>query len=334
MSVAPTVAESSSQPAPAKPRPRWYQFTLRTLLFSMLILSLLLGGFAWRKQRAGKQAEAVASLRGLRCSVLYDYEVEAIKRQSTKWPPDSGWPSFLVKGLGQDFFHNVNAVNTGDQTPSSEERIRFWDSVDRLSKLHQLVLSKGWMDHEGLTRLRHPQKLEILVIASCLVTDDDLKVVGSMTGLKTLQIYGLDYPITDEGIAALDDLSELETLLLGSSKITDDSAPHLAKHRKLANLQIVANHLTDKSTPWLGQLTEMFQLSISEMAIGDAGAGNLKNLTKLEYLRADGTQITDEGLVNLAHLTSLQSLSVRRTKVTREGIARFKAQLPACTVSQ
>jgi hypothetical protein len=344
-----TVTASSTKSAPAGRRTRWYQFSLMTLTIFIVSCSVLLGVFNWRLHRARKQADAVATIRELQGTVLYDFEIWAIQQQKPG-PPQSAWPTYLVHALGQDFFHDVYAVNSagqpgdfsssgGQKTPANQDMVRFWSCVIQFPHLRQLLLSGGWMDHDALARLRSPREMENMSIANFSVTDDDLKVVGSMTNLRTLEITGSNYPIatcpiTDAGIAALDNLTELEALILTKSQITDDAAPHLAKHRKLAFLQLPGNRLTDKSTPWLGQLTEMFHLSIMEAEIGDAGFGNLPNLTKIEHLSADGTKITDEGLVHLAHLTSLKSLSVRRTKVTPEGVAKFKTLVPACQVTQ
>src|SRR6185295_770831 len=145
------------------------------------------------------------------------------------------------------------------------------DCVAQFPHLHQLALAGGWMDHDALTRLRSPREMEILSITNFPVTDDDLTVVGSMTNLKNLQIYGsspsITYPITDAGIAALDNLSELKAIILGPSQMTDDAAPHLAKHKKLTSLQLNGNHLTDRSTPSLGQLTELSRLTLFEAEI-------------------------------------------------------------------
>jgi hypothetical protein len=58
----------------AKPKRRWLQFSLRTMLLAMFVLSCLLGGFGWRWQRAKQQEVAVATLRALGGDVVrYDF---------------------------------------------------------------------------------------------------------------------------------------------------------------------------------------------------------------------------------------------------------------------
>ncbi|MCE9529341.1 MAG: hypothetical protein K8R36_25105 [Planctomycetales bacterium] len=326
-----TVAASNTKSAPAGRRTRWYQFSLKTLTIFMVVCSLLMGAFAWRLQRARKQAEAAEAIRAMQGTVKYDYQWKAID-QGTKEPSESPFPSLLVHELGQDFFHEVHIVYNEDYAPSNEERTLFWDCVVRFPKLRCLTVFNEWMDHEGFARLRDFQEMELVGIMSSRVTDDDLRVIGAMTKLKTLELYGANHAIGDEGVAALDDLSELQSFILRNSQITDAAAQHLVKHPKLTKLQLGSNPLTDKSSPWLGKLTQLQRLDIYDTDIGDAGIGELKNLTKLQFLIAYGTQITDEGLGQLAEIPGLLLLDVKRTKVTPEGVARFKARLPACTV--
>lgn len=283
----------------------------------------------------------MATLCELRSGTLYDFEIRAIQQQRPG-VPRSEWPTFLVQTLGPDFFHDIYAVNSADQPPDRDgrdppdttdnDRDRFWDCVTQFPHLRQLCVAGGWMDPSGLARLRNRQDMEILTIADFPLTDDDLKVIGSMIKLKTLRVDRSHCPITDEGIAALDNLSDLEAFALSNSQITDGAAEHLAKHPKMANLQLVTNRLTDRSTPYLAQLSELSYLALIDMEIGDHGCQDLKSLPKLEYLTMNGTNITDEGLMHLAQLSSLKDLTIRQTKVTPTGVARFKARLPTCTV--
>jgi hypothetical protein len=57
---------TSGTPSPtARPRHRWYQFTLRTAGVWMVLLCLLLGSFAWWRDRAERQRKVVEEMRDL-----------------------------------------------------------------------------------------------------------------------------------------------------------------------------------------------------------------------------------------------------------------------------
>src|SRR5205807_1790586 len=70
--MASTVENSEPTPQP-RPRRRWYQFTLRTAGVWMVLLCLLLGSFAWWRDRAERQRKVVEELRELGASVQYRY---------------------------------------------------------------------------------------------------------------------------------------------------------------------------------------------------------------------------------------------------------------------
>src|SRR5436190_17976910 len=63
--------KSDSPVQPARPRRRWYQFTLRTAGVWMVLLCLLLGSFAWWRDRAERQRKVVEELEGLGAYVKY-----------------------------------------------------------------------------------------------------------------------------------------------------------------------------------------------------------------------------------------------------------------------
>jgi hypothetical protein len=72
MTAEPTTTDVRQEPA-NKPRRSWRQFSLRTLLLAMLVLSVCFALFAWRLQRARRQAAAVATIRKLGGTADYDF---------------------------------------------------------------------------------------------------------------------------------------------------------------------------------------------------------------------------------------------------------------------
>src|SRR5687768_11844813 len=102
----PTAVPPSPTP---KPRRRFWQFSLRMLMFAMLVLGVLFGLFAIRLERARRQAAAVATIRGLGGEVYYDFEVQPNVKPGTV--PQSSVSRWLLARLGPDFFHDVGHVN-------------------------------------------------------------------------------------------------------------------------------------------------------------------------------------------------------------------------------
>jgi len=71
---------------PPKPKRHWNQFSLRTLLVFVLVLSVPLGWFAMTMQRARRQREAVEGIRELYGDVSYDCQVHKDGEHSNQPP--------------------------------------------------------------------------------------------------------------------------------------------------------------------------------------------------------------------------------------------------------
>jgi len=93
-------------------RRRWYQFSLRTLIAGMVLVSILLGLLAVRMGRARRQAAAVATIRKHGGHVTYDYAFpdDNPRYSPLQWQAKSNVPNWLLDPLGEDFFHDVVGV--------------------------------------------------------------------------------------------------------------------------------------------------------------------------------------------------------------------------------
>ena len=68
------------------------RFRLRTLLILVTVIGVLLGGFAWRRERARQQAAAVATIRQLGGRVIYEPLDEDVAQELMYGePPLADW---------------------------------------------------------------------------------------------------------------------------------------------------------------------------------------------------------------------------------------------------
>jgi len=197
---------------PKPKRRRWYQFSLRTLLIVVLVLSLPLGWIGWKLEKAREQRKAVEAILKEGASVWYDYQM---KKETGVLIPgaEPPGPAWLRKLLGDDVFADVVQVFLRG------------DNVD--SQLKQI---KGFTKMRTLHTYKH-------------VTDAGLEHI---TGMKELKILSLDgSQITDEGLAHLSGLTELRLLMLSRTQITDAGLRHLNGLTKLTGLHVVDTRVTD-----------------------------------------------------------------------------------------
>ena len=173
----------------ARGKRRRIQFSLRTLLITVLALGFMLGLLGSRVLRARRQRKAIEALAGQGASVMYDYESAAVERQEAPRPPVPQW---LCAVLGVDFFADVVLVGKGSSSD----------------------LGQG-----DLGYLRAFPDLEELQLYQSDVTDEDLAHLAGLRRLRWLDLTS--DKITDEGLKHLMELGSLEEISVGGEKITD-----------------------------------------------------------------------------------------------------------------
>ena len=291
----------------------YFRFRLRSLLILVFVISLLLGGFAWRRDRARRQAAAVATIVQLGGRVIYDRQTVATDlgiRLVNDEPPLSDWQR---RWFGRDFFYDVVDVSQsmgsphliGGPLPSEADRRvepaeaqAFWRSVARFGRLRELYVYGDWARPE-------------LVRAA----------LSNFTELRDLHIH--DAKLGDEDLQGLDRLLKLERVFLEDTQVGDETARRLARCVKLHSLNLSGTRLTDEGLRHLSACRELDWLALNECKITDAGLAHLAGLTRLEYLKLEGTKITDAGLTPLAGLSRLQYLQLGGTSVTDAGLSHL-----------
>lgn len=112
------------------------------------------------------------------------------------------------------------------------------------------------------------------------ITKEDWRHLSELRHLKELWLRG---KVTDDEIAHVVRLTDLDLLSLAGTSISDDGLKRLKSLRNLKRLDLGATEITDEGLP------------------------HLLDLPKLEFLNLDGcTRITDEGL--MTHLKGAKNL--------------------------
>lgn len=198
----------------AKPRVRWFQFRLRTLLVGLTLLAVVPGGYVvYQRAEARKQKAAVDELNELGAEVY----------ARPKWLHSllvPGAPGDVV-GLG---LRNRTRVNDSNLAPLAD-----------LSELIWLDLQYTAVTDAGLVHLSGLKKLERLRLDETQITDAGL---AHLSGLPNLQVVNLSSTqITDAGLAHLEYLPSLQEVNLQKTKITPAATSKLLQAQP--NLQII-----------------------------------------------------------------------------------------------
>ena len=125
-----------------------------------------------------------------------------------------------------------------------------------------------------------------------------LAQVGHLSRLKHLTF--ILTPVNDAGLAHLEGLSNLESLMLrGRNEVTDAGVAHLTRMNSLKGLYLENSQISDDGLVSVSKLTNLETLNLARTQVGDAGLAHLDGLTHLENLGLDGTKVTDAGLIRL-----------------------------------
>jgi len=116
-----------------------------------------------------------------------------------------------------------------------------------------------------------------------------------------LELYAAETRITDDDLALVARLPDLQALYLSRTQITDKGLAHLAGMSSLQHLALDSTRITD------------------------AGIQHLRTLPALKSLCLVDTNLTDEGLPALAEMPALDSVMLDKApKITDEGIEKFR----------
>lgn len=254
-----------------KRKRRWYQFSLRTLLIAVLLLSLAFGWLAARMERA-RGRETVDAIRRLGGSVYFDYQWD---EDEQKWRfdgvrPPSGWKARL---LGEDVGSKVRVVRLGPPTEVSDGDLRL---LAGLTRLEFLQLCHTSITDEGLAHLEGLASLRLLDLGCTSTSDAGLKHIRRLAALRELRLTGTR--VTGAGLVELKGLTRLEELWLGDLDVSDGELAHLEALTSLQRLDLAGTPVTDAGLIHLGRLANLVYVDLRNTQFSPEGVKKLQTV--------------------------------------------------------
>lgn len=286
---------------------KYLRFRLRTLLIVVCLISVPLAGLAWRRERARRQAAAVATVRELHGTVVYEPHANEDLGHMILYG-DPLLPEWQKRWLGPDFFYDIVEVSQGTWTryyfgsdsakalhfePADGEA--FWNSIARFNRLRSLY---------AYGELAPPNQVR--------------EVLGNFVELRDLGIN--DTRLRDEDMQGLERLALLERVNLQDTQIGDETTRRLARCGNLRYLNLSRTQVTDEGLRHLATCRELEGLALGGTLVTDAGLSHLGDLTQLESLELDETEVTGAGLRHLKVLTMLRTLNLQECPIDGAGL--------------
>jgi hypothetical protein len=312
--------------APAM-KPRWYQYSLRSLMLLVLLVAICMSWFAVKLKQAREQRAIADDIIKNSGEVFYDYQYDLDCFYGNKSGEPAG-PLWLRHWFGDDLFNNLAGVNISDR-PIYDRQLQ------RLANLHHLKSIILWhaddITDAGIEHLKSLTNLECLWLCNSKVTDAGLKFLEGSTKLKRLTFCN-QLKITDVGLQYIRHLKELKYLELSNMNITDSGLEAINNLNELEELHIAAAanspQITDSGLRHLKSLRRLYYLSLFQLDITGAGLAELKTLPGLERLEVSSIDINDTDLGQLKDMGQLKELKLKKTKVTGDGINGLQKSLP------
>ena len=339
--MASTVTELPKTPSPpsVKPRRRWYQFTLRTAGVWIALFCLLLGSFAWWRDRAERQRKVVEELRALGATVEYRYS-SLTKRPgihdgfnyAVSSQDEFFLCSWLRRALGDNFVYNVDRVMLTDspaffQSPSATRDL-ILHLLQKCPHIKELKVEGNVVRVVDLKETPFLQSLEILHICTVSsdsrggLTDNDLQVLGRATSLQELCIERQLFD--DAGLKHLQNCRQLQILLFTDTNMGDEGLRHVSEITGLVQLHMHRALITDAGLKHLHKLSQVQYLTLAGNAISGEGLADVGPQSRLQWLCLDHTNFTDDALRYLKQFPKLASLDITETKVAGPGIRHLE----------
>lgn len=230
-------------------------------------------------------------------------------------------------------FPNLTTVSLGASTGTADIDELGLRHLQKLKNLQVLDLTNTRAGDAALACLKDMTSLKVIRLGSTqatdhregprraklsTLTDDGLASLANLTNLETLSLRRTD--ITGVGFKQLTGLKKLQNLELNDTFVTDDGLEQIGAIESLQLLQIARTNITSAGLKHLAKLEGLKELDLTDTAVDDEGLRPLSGLTTLESLQLRRTRVTDEGLLQLDTLRNLETLNLSETKVTDAGL--------------
>lgn len=194
-----------------KPK-RWLRFSLRSLIFLLLLTAVGFAAFHSRLRNARRRAAAVQRLKDFAGFVRYDNFAPSSSRAVAESTALSEW---LTEQFGVDFFQDVESVciSGGERYSDADFAL-----TCRLRNVQSLRLGRTLVTDDGLAPISNLRELRVFSIGSSHITDQGMQHIVGLPRLERLTLYDVD--LTDVGLARLAALPKLELLQIKRTRVT------------------------------------------------------------------------------------------------------------------
>jgi hypothetical protein len=261
--------------------------------------------------------------------VLCSSPVKADDAEISKLLKDKGARVTEARGV-------VTAVAVSDSSKLTDAEFR---ELGRLTHLKTLDLNGGLND-DRLALLVGLAELEYLQTNQAQVSDDGLKSLARLRGLRNLKFFHPGKAFSGAGLAHLADLPSLERLTVaGSLAFNDDGMAAVSRLTRLQEFRTWHVGATQEGVKALKALKNLKSLHLGQRLTykppacpSDETLAILAELTSLEMLQLEEAHLTFDALRQLQRLPALKKLTLGGIDIPGADVERLRKELPRVKV--
>lgn len=244
---------------PTASRPRWFQFSLKTLLTATLVLGALLGWVSVRLEKVRRQQATIAAIERLGGKVNF----------AMSNPPET-WLNRLLRDKEDQYACHVHLPAKREQT------VECLKLCAKLKGLRLLSIGRTRLEAGDLAGLKRLTELRTLAAASTTHGDELLDIAAELPQLAVLQITNT--PVSDAGLGKSKSLAKNLVMLafVGSTGLGDDGLAGLTGLNNLEILSLEGASVTDAGLVHLEKLPKLRRLNLNRTAVTPAGIERLQ----------------------------------------------------------
>lgn len=327
------MSDSTSSTKQRPKRRRWLSFSIRGLMFMVLLFAVLLGWLGRdiyqhsREKSISKQIEATGG------KVYWNGRIWSddpfVSQFSDPFGPSlTRYQQWMVWAYGENLYDHIHSVEF-----FSAEKESLLTQFVGLPELNSLTIGRGKISDVSVDAIAQLRSLERLSFYHTEITPSQLKRLSKLPSLTTIDFQG-----TPDYLAALAHFPRLESITIRCDHLTKECIASLGNVRGLIEFDVGSESLQPIGKAELVALASLNQcqtLRIHDFSVDDQALEAISEMTSLSDLKIDtnavNLSISNEGLNYLCKLTSLTRLSIPSAKFDDNSL-EILSKLPSIEV--
>ncbi|MDR1479433.1 MAG: hypothetical protein LBJ00_10895 [Planctomycetaceae bacterium] len=228
-------------------------------------------------------------------------------------------------------FEKVTEITIdGEGVTVTPQDINKISKISELSSLGKVYIHNMTITDQLIDVLLNCKKLDVLMLNNIVITDHQLRQLGTISSLKSLDLVNSTKIPEQAFIEFLEANPQLQFIILGNTSLaTDQIASAISKLPQLKMIVFCEESLTDKHIEIISSSRSIAGIAINKHIHFEI----ISSSKSIEVISInDFPHISDDSFQYLKRMPSLDWLCLDGTSTTPAGLIEFKNARPKCEI--